>query len=502
VPATPPPADRGGQPGDAVDAGRSAPLSRVVAAGLASGLLYLAMYAGQRAIQRGPGGHALPAGIALYLVACVGLFALYLYLLSLFRRPLRTGVRRVAVGLPVVYGLVLLGTVPVFSIDVFSYIAHGYVSVALDRNPYLVPSSDVGSSPIGPELSAYGWLPVHPVTPYGPLVTAVETSVVRLAGDDVRVAMLLFKSIALVASLAAAGLIWWILGRLRPWDRDLGTLAYLWNPAVMVEVAGEGHNDSLMTMLVLLALGLTLRGRVGLSLFVMAGAVATKYLPLLLVPLQVGYALRVRGERAQRVLLRLGAGAAAGIGLAIVLFVPYWAGAQTFAGARASGRPGHTGSTQTVLAEILSRAGSEPTSVRIVSVGAAVAVAVLVAVLALRVRGPDDLLRACAIVMVAAMLWISPAYWPWYVVLPVALLALVAHGTFLVALVSVSLASRLAAPLNSLYVDGVLDRFAFFAVTWAVAIGMPLCAVLAHRLRRSGGVLPGRNRSRYPAHDW
>jgi hypothetical protein len=465
-------------------------MSRVLAAGLASGLLYLAMYAGQRAIHRGPDGAALPAGIALYLVATIGLFALYVYLLRMFRRPLRTGVRRVAVGLPVLYGLLWLGTAPVFSIDVFSYIAHGYVSVALDRNPYLVPASAVGSSPIGPELRSYGWQPVHPVSPYGPLVTSVETTVVRLAGEDVRVAMLLFKGIALVASLAAAWLIWWILGRVRPRSRDLGTLAYLWNPAVLVEVAGEGHNDSLMTVLVLLALGLAVRRRVGLAMVAMAGAVLTKYLPLLLVPLQLAHALRAGGDPTRRILLRLGAGAAAGFCLAAVLFAPYWAGAQTVTAVAASGRAGSTGSTQTVLVEILSRLGSGPAAEKVVSVAATVAVAALVAVLALRVRSSADLLRGCAVVMVVAMLWISPAYWPWYVVLPVALLALVAHGTFVVTLVAVSLGSRLAAPLTSLYVEGLLSRSAFFLLTWVLAVGLPLCAVLADRLGRSAGARP------------
>jgi hypothetical protein len=92
--------------------------------------------------------------------------------------------------------------------------------------------------------------------------------------------------------------------------------------------------------------------------------------------------------------------------------------------------------------------------------------------------------------MVVAMLWISPAYWPWYVVLPVALLALVAHGTFVVTLVAVSLGSRLAAPLTSLYVEGLLSRSAFFLLTWVLAVGLPLCAVLADRLGRSAGARP------------
>jgi hypothetical protein len=117
---------------------------------------------------------------------------------------------------------------------------------------------------------------VHPATPYGPVLTHVETAIVWLSGGDVRLSMLLLKLVAVASSLAVAAILWIILDRVRPQDRDLGTLAYLWKPAVLVEVAGEGHNDPVMALLSLGAVLLVLERRVVVGALAMAAAVLTK----------------------------------------------------------------------------------------------------------------------------------------------------------------------------------------------------------------------------------
>ncbi len=473
---------------------------RILVAAVASGPLYLLMYLAQRLVHAGSGGAGDRTGIALYLVATAGLFALYGWLLRLCRHGLPRRLRLPVLGLPVIYSVLWLLTTPVFSSDVLSYVAHGYVRVSLDANPYLVDSAAVAASPIGAELESFGWRPVFPPTPYGPLVTHLETGIVQLAGGDVRLAMLLFKLVAVAAGLAVAALIRWVVGQVRPQDRDLATVAYLWNPAVLVEVAGEGHNDALMAVLVVLALGLTLRRRVALAVAAMVGAALTKYLPLLLVPLQLGYWWRAP-ERTRPLAGRVAAGAVTGLVVAVVLFAPFWRGSATFAGLRESGRAGHTGSTQTVVAEVLSRLVGEPAALRAVSVAAAAALVLLAVVLALRVPDGDALLRRCAVVMVGALVLAGPAYWPWYVLLPVALLALVPRGGWLAALVALSLGSRLVAPLNSLYVDGLLGRSGFLLLTWLGAVALPLAAVAAVRWADFRELRPLGGRRRYRAPD-
>jgi len=463
--------------------------------GVISGLLYIAMHAAQRAIHGGPNSAALTAGLAVYPISALGVFVLYVWVLALCRRTMSRTARLAAVGFPVVFNLLWLPVAPVFSSDVFAYIVHGHVQVELGGNPYLVHSSAVAASPLGAELVSYGWRPVHPATPYGPVLTHLEAAIGWLSGDQVWLSMLLFKLVAVASSLAVAVVIWLILDRVRPQDRDLGTLAYLWNPAVLVEVAGEGHNDSVMALLILGAALLVLMRRVVAAALSMTAAVLTKYVPLLLVPLLLGHLWR-SAEDKRSMLWRIAAGAVGGAAMAGILFAPYWAGWQTLGGVGLSGRAGHTGSTQTVLVEVLSRVISEQTALLVVSVSATATVVLAAVVIAARVTTPTDLLRGSAVLMVVYIL-LAPAYWPWYVVLPVALLALVPRGILLVLLVAMSLGSRLVAPLNSLYVDGVIGRSTFFLLTWLGAVGVPLLALLLSRRVDFAEVVSLRSSRRY-----
>jgi hypothetical protein len=60
-----------------------------------------------------------------------------------------------------------------------------------------------------------------------------------------------------------------------------------------------------------------------------------------------------------------------------------------------------------------------------------------------------------------------------------------------------SLGSRLVAPVNSLYVDEVIGRPAFFLLTWLGAVGMPLLAVLVSRRFDFGEFVSIRSQRRY-----
>jgi hypothetical protein len=273
-----------------------------------------------------------------------------------------------------------------------------------------------------------------------------------------------------------------ILGRVRPELRLLGTLAYLWNPMILVELAGDGHNDALMVFFVLLALFLTIRGRVSSGLVAMSLGVLTKYVPLWLVPPQAVYLWRTR-RSTWRFARDVASGAAIAVLLSVALFVPLWAGAGTFRGLWLSGRPGNTGSTQTVLIEVLSRLLPVRAAETLVYGLLVAGFAAYLWARSSSVSDAESLLRSCASVAAAYVLFVSPVYWPWYVVLPVALMALVPTGVFLPLLVAISLGSRLVAPLDVLFVHGVIGRPAFLLVTWIGGIGLPLIVLLVWFMR-------------------
>jgi alpha-1,6-mannosyltransferase len=455
--------------------------------GIASGMLYVVVLVAQRVIQRGP----RTGGLIAYVTATIGLFVLFAALLRICAKgglPTR-GTRVLAIAFPVLFNLLFVLVPPNFSIDLLSYISHGYIETTLDANPYVEPSSIVSHTPLGSELAHYGWRPVHPVSPYGPAWTRIEATVVQ-GFDGVRIQMDVLKLIAAVFSLGSALLIWRILDQVRPEYQLLGTFAYLWNPMIVVELAGEGHNDAVMVFFVLLALLLTLRKRISGGLVAMSLGVLTKYLPLLLVPLQLVYAWRTRRSTTRFASQTL-FGTVIGVSMASILFAGLWVGAETLMGVRLSGRSGDTGSTQTILVEGLSRVVPPTTAEAFVSLLAIVGLAVSLLSIAWSVREEHSLLRACASISVFYLLFISPSYWPWYAVMPVALLALIPGETEFLVLLTVSLGSRLAAPLDVLFVNEVLGRRAFLASSWVLGLGVPILFLMLSRAGRwSPSILP------------
>jgi alpha-1,6-mannosyltransferase len=452
--------------------------------GAASGALHGAVYYTQRAIHHGPDADAsLPFAVILlgYAVATCGLFALYAAVLwAAWHGRIETrGKRRLAILIPVVFTIALVPALPSLSIDIYSYLARGYLQAELGQNPYLVGARAVGPTPFGRELAQYGWQPIHPVSPYGPVVTYLDRAVVA-AVRNVRLQILLLKAVAATAFLASAGVIWIMLGRVKPDRQLLGTLAFLWNPMVIWELAGEGHNDALMILFVLLALALIVQQRHISGMTMMALAVLTKYLPLMLVPLCAVYVWRTT-----RVRLRLLAPAVLGGLLAatvtVVLFLPLWAGIDTFRGVRLNGAPGSTGSTPTVVLEALQRVAPHADWDRIVWGLVVVALLICVLLQARQVTDEPGLLRAAAVVWLLFLLLFCPTYWPWYATTVVALMALVPERPFVAIALAVSLAARLAAPLTMVFVHGLISRPLFLGSVWIIGSLVPLLVLAMQR---------------------
>jgi hypothetical protein len=455
----------------------------VLVIGVASGLLYVVVVATERRIQGSSSSGETSASQldGVFVIATLAMFALFGALLLICSRGglVTRKARVIAIAFPVLFNVVLVFVPPRLSIDLLSYVSHGYINTVLHGNSLAEPSSIVADTPLGPDLARLGWRPVHPASPYGPLWTRIESAA---DGDfrDVQPAMTVLKIVVTIASLASSLLIWHVLGLVRPDRRLFGTLAYLWNPLIVMEIAGEGHNDSVMVFFVLLALLLAIRGRGSGSLVAMSLGVLTKYLPLFLMPPQIAFLWRTRrstGRFAREVIV----GSAVSATLTVILFAGIWVGRDTWTGVRASARIGSTGSTPTMITETLSRLWS---SAVLESITAALVIALFVIYVG-KVTGSvvnkENLIGACAAVGVTYVLVASPAYWPWYVVLPAALLALVTNASAAVLLFVVSLGARVVAPLDLLYVQEVIDRGTYFTLTWVLGLGFPAAtAILLH----------------------
>jgi hypothetical protein len=225
--------------------------------------------------------------------------------------------------------LTLLPALP--SDDVFSYILYGRISALHHANPLITTPA---SFPHDPFLSLVYWQNTRSV--YGPVWLLLSGGVSLLAealGGGLAVYVALFKLLGLATHLANAALIWLILGRLAPRRRLAGTLLYAWNPLCLVEFCASAHNDALMLFFLLLGVYAFVRQREALGLIAIGLSIATKIVPIALIPFYLLYcARRLRAEGADW--RRVAAGLGWRIGLvaltALVVIAPFWAGFQTF----------------------------------------------------------------------------------------------------------------------------------------------------------------------------
>src|SRR5205823_10504562 len=102
-------------------------------------------------------------------------------------------------------------------------------------------------------------------------------------------------------------------------------LLYAWNPLVLIETAGSGHNDAAMMTFALLGLLLATRGRLLWGLAALVLSVLVKYLTALLLLFYVLHALGRQPTRGRAAALAAKMGAVGGL-LVGALFVPFWAG--------------------------------------------------------------------------------------------------------------------------------------------------------------------------------
>jgi alpha-1,6-mannosyltransferase len=417
--------------------------------------------------------------LAIYTAANAVLVATYVALLVLALRGRIRGLgRTVVLVAPVVLQVVLLAQRPWLSTDVLSYIAQGFVAIGSGAgSAYTDLPRDVLGTTVGAQLTALGWRPQAILSPYGPLWTAVEVGVMSIT-RDVGTAILLVKLPAFLASLGSAALIWRILGRVRPELRLVGTVAFLWSPVVLVELAAEGHVDGLMVLFVLLAVTATLSGRPVRAGAAGALAVVTKYLPVIFVPAQAVFLWRTAADP-ERVRRRLVVAAAVGGGIAVAVFAPFWAGPRTLDGLRVMGQPGPWPTLTGVVYRFFERMtpGLDAGLIATVLVGGAFAV--FLARAALSVRDDVSLLRALAVTAIAFVLVGSPVFYPWYAVLPIALVALAPETPYLVLIVAVTTVSRLVAPfvdLRSTFdpVPAAAYTFTLLGLLACLAIGVAM----------------------------
>ncbi|MDR7279020.1 polyprenol phosphomannose-dependent alpha 1,6 mannosyltransferase MptB [Catenuloplanes atrovinosus] len=146
---------------------------------------------------------------------------------------------------------------PLFSGDVWSYLAQG-ATAARGLDPYrLGPASALGADSVFAQQVSHYWADTP--APYGPAWLLVSRGVALLTGEQLTAGVLAYRTIA----LAGIVLIAWALPRLAARagaDPGVAVRLGLLNPLVLWHLVAGVHNDALMLGLMLAGLELALTG--------------------------------------------------------------------------------------------------------------------------------------------------------------------------------------------------------------------------------------------------
>ncbi|MGC0364489.1 alpha-1,6-mannosyltransferase [Rhodococcus sp. 27YEA15] len=389
----------------------------------------------------------------------------------------------------------LLFAVPMFSRDAYSYLAQG----ALLRDgfdPYAV--GPVVNPGILLDNVSNVWTTT--TTPYGPVHLLLADAIVRVTGDNVIAGTMLLR----VAMLPGLALLMWGVPHLAT---KLGgnTAVALWlavlNPLVLIHLIGGVHNELLMVGLMVAGIALALERKHAFGIGLIALAVAIKATAGVALPFVVWiWMIHQREDAAEKNLAEPSPIASfvktAGTGLAI--FVAVLGSTSLIAGVGLGWTTALSGSAKIInwlsLPTIVAHIGTMATSWfagdhfnDILGVARTVAAGVLIAIILYvwwRFRKTErDAVMGIVIVMVAIVL-LSPAALPWYYSWPLAVAAGFASSPTMLAVLT-GLSTWLMLVFQP---DGSIGLYTFphvaLAVFAAVVAAMSLRTEDPLRLRR------------------
>jgi hypothetical protein len=250
----------------------------------------------------------------------------------------------------VAFSEILRGMYPAAAVDIYDYYLYGRITLIHGGNPFIQPPRDF---PQDPYLYLSPWQAEPSV--YGPVWQLMSLLPTALAGDDLLLALSAFKVTVILGSMATALLIYLTLRHIAPERALAGTLFFAWNPLVLFETAGNGHNDSILTAFMMLGIFCLIVGPRWGALPGLTAAVLTKVPAVLLGPLMLAGVLR--SDALSRSVRALTVGLVASLLLVVVSYAPFWVGLPTLS---FLGR-GHwfTASPATLLRELLRMQGFE-----------------------------------------------------------------------------------------------------------------------------------------------
>lgn len=324
-------------------------------------------------------------GAPIYLVCTAVAAAAYLVVLAVVWRSLDPSYRSaflLALALAVAFRIPLAFEPINAGNDMFRYVWDGRVQ-RLGHNPYAVLPADPALASTHTDDNTRLMPSRHSRTPYPPAAQLFFRLVVTLH-DSVGA----MKAALMVCDLLTILVVWrWLLTTGRS---EWLTLAYAWNPLAVLEVSHSGHIDALCALWIVVCAYLLARRRTAPAAAALALAIASKLLPIVLVPI-LWRRIRIRD-------------AFIGLGVLAALSLPFATGSNPIGGLVSVVEA-------TRFNGPLFRATAAMSSPRF---AAAIAVVLgLLAAIACRRKLTVDNPAAWAWPMAVALAW-APVIYPWY----------------------------------------------------------------------------------------
>lgn len=319
--------------------------------------------------------------------------------------------------------LSMLWLYPIDAADLFDNISRGRITARHGGNPFYDTPRDYAQDPFRGYVAWPGT-----TSAYGPLWEFLAAGTSRMVGDDKLANVLGFKLLGLLFYGGCVALIAGILNRHAPERALQGVCLFAWNPLVIYETAGNGHNDIVMVFFILLGVWALLCGHFTRAALALVAGALIKFIPILLLPVALAAGLRTLPTRRRRIYFLLITFLACAI-LITASFAPFWRGGDILGLQRRAGL--FTTSLPAVVQAQLEPSLGVEASRRMVARVAALVMGAVVFLQTWRTwRRPGWLspVRASAHILLFYLLFTCFWFQQWYALWPLALAAILPEG--------------------------------------------------------------------------
>ena len=216
----------------------------------------------------------------------------------------------------------------------------------------------------------------------------------------------------------------------------LPVIAFLWNPLLIQEFCFEGHNDGLMAFFTLLSLFFHLTRASGKGLLALLGSALIKYFTIVLLPIQVIH--HWNKYRSFPFSKRQVTWGLIGIGSTLfILYRPFWLGWQTFLGG--------VKHFDLYLKYPMSIAS------KFRATGGIAYFCIFTFWQSIRCKTDEQLVNAFAGIACSFFFFVSPKFFPWYLILPVTTLLISRQPYAIFTAVTLSFFGTLSIPADLMF---------------------------------------------------